>query len=56
MGVEIVTKEDLQVLRIQIVGDIKELYGQLTPVNGKDLRGYKSKDVRNLLGCSAGKF
>jgi len=56
MAAEIVTKEDLQELRFQIVGDLKSLLDLAAKGGERDLRGYRSRDVRNLLGCSAGKL
>jgi hypothetical protein len=56
MAVEIVTKEELQALRFQIVNDIKELLDRGVKANEDEMRGYRSKDVRNMLGCSAGKL
>jgi len=56
MNFEFVTKEDLQTLRFQIVGDIKELLDQAPrPVDG-EMRGYRTREVRHLLGCSANKL
>jgi hypothetical protein len=56
MSMEIVTKEDLQALRFQIVGDIKELLDQEAKPRDGDIRGFRSKEVRYLLGCSPGKL
>ena len=57
MGVEIVTKEDLQVLRMQLVSDFKAIivaHSKGVPVPG--VEGYKTKDVRKILGCSVNKL
>lgn len=56
MAVEIVTKEDLQALRFQIVGDIKTLLEQGTRPEECDMRGFRTKEVRQLLGCCPGKL
>jgi hypothetical protein len=56
MGVEIVTKDDLQTLRFQIVGDIKDLLDQASRPGEGDIRGFRSKEVRYVLGCSPGKL
>jgi hypothetical protein len=56
MAVEIVTKEDLQTLRFQIMGDMRELLASLGRSSAEDLRGYKSAQVRQLLICSSGKL
>ena len=56
MKIEIVTREELQTLRLQILSDIKELIGQGVKTDETDMRGYKTKDIRNILGCSYGKL
>jgi hypothetical protein len=56
MAVEIITKDDLQILRGQIVSDIKALFEQNGQFKIEDLRGYRTKEVRELLLCSAGKL
>ena len=54
MAMEIVTKEDLQAFRIQLLNDLKELMAQQgQPVEKKWL---KSAEVRKLLSLSAGKL
>jgi hypothetical protein len=57
MGVEIVTKEDLQVLRMQLLSDISAILvarGKGGPAPAGE--GYKTKDVRKILGCSINKL
>jgi len=56
MNLELVTKEDLQTLRFQIVGDIKEMLDQGPRAGEGDMRGFRTREVRHLLGCSAGKL
>jgi hypothetical protein len=56
MEVEIMTKDDLQTLRFQIVEDIKDLLDQASRPGEGDMRGFRSKEVRYLLGCSPGKL
>src|SRR5689334_2854317 len=56
MNVELVTKEDLQVLRFQIVGDIKDLLDRGPQGGEGDMRGFRTREVRHLLGCSTGKL
>lgn len=56
MAVEIVTKEDLQLFRIQIVNDLKNLLSQLKPIPSEHFEGYKTNDVRKILGCSVNKL
>ena len=53
MSVEIVTKEDLQMFRMQLLDDIKSL---LTGIAGKDEKPewLKSGDVRKILNVSPG--
>jgi hypothetical protein len=55
MNVELVTKEDLQTLRFQIVGDIKDLLDYRVMPGEGDIRGYRTREVRHMLGCSLGK-
>lgn len=57
MRVEIVTKEDLQVLRMQLLSDIMAIivaYSKRGP--GAAGEAYKTKDVRKILGCSIKKL
>ncbi len=56
MGVEIVTKDDLEKFRLVIVEDIRQLLCKMTKGEADDIRGYKGPDVRGLLGCSEGKL
>jgi len=57
MSVEIVTKEDLQLLRMQLLSDIKAiLVAHSKGVHAPAGEGYKTKDVRKILGCSINKL
>ncbi len=59
MKVELVTKEDLQAFRLELIGDIKGLLTaqNLTRNSSNQLvNGYKTKDVRKILGCSVNKL
>ena len=56
MSVEIVTKEDLQILRVQLMGDIKAVLAQNAQPYSQRIEGYKTKDVRKILGCSINKL
>lgn len=57
MAVEIVTKEDLQVLRTQLVNDIRAIVlSQQVQSTTQVIEGYKTKDVRKILGCSVNKL
>ena len=51
MSVEVVTKEDLQAFRLQLISDIKELFLP-KPSTTKDW--LRSSEVRNLLNISPG--
>jgi hypothetical protein len=56
MRVEIVTKEDLQHFRITLLNDLKEVIVQNVKSNSDIQEGYKTKQVRKILGCSNGKL
>jgi hypothetical protein len=56
MSVEIVTKDDLQVLRMQLVDDMKAILAQAKPSSQESQEGYKTKHVRKLLGCCNNKL
>ncbi len=56
MAVEIVTKEDLQLLRIQLVNDMKAIINQSRQNAPESLEGYKTAHVRKILGCSVNKL
>lgn len=51
MAVEIITKEDLNQFRIDLLKDISELFNRETKPTAQWL---KSKDVRKLLNISSG--
>jgi hypothetical protein len=51
MSVEVVTKEDLQAFRQQLINDIKEL---ILPKNTTPKDWLRSSDVRKLLNISPG--
>jgi len=57
MSNELVTKQDLQAFRTQLVGDIRVLLqSQGASKTNDSLEGYKTKDVRKILGCSVNKL
>jgi hypothetical protein len=56
MPVELVTKDDLKILRAEIVGDVRVLIEQYLKVQGEDLRGYRTREMREIFRCSAGKL
>ena len=51
MGVEIVTKEDLQAFRIQLVNDIRQIFQNAQTVPEK--QWLKNSDVKKLLRISS---
>jgi hypothetical protein len=51
MSVEVITKEDLQAFRVQLINDIKELLLPHQEISKKWLR---SREVRKQLNISAG--
>ena len=51
MAVEVVTREDLQALRLQLLSDIQQLFRESELKVQK--RWLKNSDVRKLLGISA---
>lgn len=57
MAMEIVTKEDLQAFRRELLFDFRAiLKEEITVRKEGHLQGYKTKDVRNILGCSVNKL
>ncbi|WP_121356777.1 helix-turn-helix domain-containing protein [Flavisolibacter nicotianae] len=56
MGVDIVTREDLQVFRTQLLEDIKSLLQQSKDTSSGGVEGYKTANVRKILGCSVNKL
>jgi hypothetical protein len=56
MSVEIVTREDLQVLRIQLIDDFKAMLIQTKATSNESLEGFKTSHVRKILGCSTNKL
>jgi hypothetical protein len=56
MSVEIITKEDLQYFRLQLLNDLRECISQLKPPAHDSLEGLKTGHVRKMLHCSNGKL
>ncbi|WP_276502889.1 helix-turn-helix domain-containing protein [Terrimonas pollutisoli] len=56
MSVEIVTKEDLQELRTQLINDLKTIIIQARQPTNENIEGYKTSHVRKILGCSVNKL
>jgi hypothetical protein len=57
MAAEIITREDLQHFRIQLLRELKEYIQQLKKETAASpVEGYKTKHVRKILDCSNGKL
>lgn len=57
MAAEVITKEDLQLFRIELLGELKDFISQLKKdVSGTVVEGYKTKQVRKILDCSTNKL
>ena len=54
MAIEVITKEDLQVFRMQLLNDLRQMMTQQVQPSTK--KWLKSADVRKLLNLSAGKL
>lgn len=52
MGMELVTREDLEKFKAQLIGEIRVLFTQYSNVPGGEiLQGLKTAQVRKILGC-----
>ena len=56
MSVEIVTKEDLRGFEIRLIKVIETLISKQDSVISVRPEGYKTSDVRKILGCSVNKL
>lgn len=56
MAFEIVTKEDLQAFRLQLLNDIRTTLTQFEKPTEENEEGYKTARVRKILGCSVNKL
>lgn len=56
MSVEIVTKDDLQEFRMQLINDLKTIIIQTRQPTNESIEGYKTSHVRKILGCSVNKL
>jgi len=56
MGIEVVTRDDLQILRQQLITDFKTIISQSRQSVNENLEGYKTSHVRKILGCSVNKL
>lgn len=53
---EIVTREDLEMFRVQLLSDIKNIIREQQPLAAEKPEGYKTSDVRKILGCCVNKL
>ncbi len=53
MSVEVITKEDLQIFRVQLLDDLKRLFAN-EPSKEQKTEWLKSREVRKLLNVSPG--
>jgi hypothetical protein len=57
MLIEVLTKEDLQLFRVQLLSDIRTMLLSMNPQAGNQkMEGFKTGDVRKVLGCSVNKL
>ena len=56
MGVEIVTKEDLHVFRLQLLNDIKAILKEQKVPSNEPMEGFKTSQVKKMLGCCTNKL
>lgn len=57
MAVEIITRVDLQLFRLQLLNELKEYMQQLKKDTSViTVENYKTKHVRKILDCSNGKL
>lgn len=56
MSMEIVTREDLQKFRLQLLKDIQEIIRRVNDSTDSKSKGYKTAHVRKMLGCSINKL
>jgi hypothetical protein len=57
MATEIITMDDLQRFRIQLLNDLKEYLKEIKKESsGLPVEGYKTRHVRKILDCSNGKL
>jgi hypothetical protein len=54
MAIEVVTKEDLQLFRMQLLDDLRQIFAQQVQPSKK--KWLKSVEVRKFLNISAGKL
>ena len=56
MSIDIVTKDDLLAFRNLLLSDLKQLLSEVSGKQTEPIEGYKTKNVRNILGCSVNKL
>ena len=56
MPMEVLTKEDLEAFRIQLLNDIKNVVSCVIQPVAEKPEGYKTSHVRKILGCSVNKL
>ena len=56
MSVEIVTKEDLELLRMNLINDVRQLLLEINQRKIQSIEGLKTKSARQALGCSTNKL
>lgn len=50
------TREDLQMFRLQLLKDIQEIIRKIKDTTDSKPEGYKTAHVRKMLGCSTNKL
>lgn len=56
MAIEILTKEDLKTFEVNLIRAIESAIKQHLSSNHEKPEGYKTSDVRKMLGCSINKL
>lgn len=56
MAFDLVTREDLESFRLRLLNDIRETVRELAQPTTLKNEGYKTSDVRKMLGCSFNKL
>ncbi len=56
MAIEVVTKDDLVSFRQLLVNDIRGLLAEQSGKQVEPIDGYRTKDVRRILGCCVNKL
>ncbi|MGN7785751.1 hypothetical protein ACTJIJ_14590 [Niabella sp. 22666] len=56
MEIEVITKEDLKVFEANLIKALEELFKQYHTSLNEHPEGYKTSDVRKILGCCTNKL